>query len=1649
MALSELDQNAVQGSTTTKPRPAHESKNSENDPRSAGPASVNSDQGGLFQPESIGNKFSWNADVLHRFEDDEQREGSAPERPLSPRHVDSDFQNGTTNYAANGQENGQPNGQANGHANGHSPALASGLNNESPHTPNVQGQVDSPTWLRKFSKLPSGFASNETWKDWGRALKFGRRRDTLQQQQYSKEYPQDASDEATRMRASNLVTSLLSGAPAAMFLASSFQKDEHGTRRAPLLLSLLSVELQDVTPPGSRHSKYKLYMEYGVGENRLKWTVMKDLRDFISLHSRLKISLFQSKNFKGAKKVDLPKFPRYYKSSNDPVAHTGNQRTLNNKYLSTSVRTANGNGHANYNDTTNPSQHQQRTLRQSSVGSTHSNGSGGFFRDRLHAIASMVSGDDHEGTELQHHLDENARAYRAKLQEYLDQLILTLALRPQSNKLFQFFELSPIGVMLSYETGYQGKQGYLIVGSSSKAQGWRVGHLRASDIKQMVERHTSKWFLVRNSYVMYVSDIYSTTPLDVFLVDSQFKITFSGSEDCDGGDNESFYDDGMSLMSHEGSKFKKRIPHFTIKLENSERELKVISKSENQARLWVHSLQTMQKNAIWSKKQRFGSFAPVRKNCFAQWFVDGRDYMWAVSSAMEMAKDVIYIHDWWLSPELYMRRPANGNQEWRIDRILKRKAEQGVKIFVIIYRNVGSTVVTDSLWTKHSLIDLHPNIHVIRSPNQWLQNTYFWAHHEKLCMIDHTVGFVGGIDLCYGRYDTPDHVLVDDSQFDFASNQSPTENSVKFQTFPGKDYSNPRIKDFYDLDKPYESMYDRQTTPRMPWHDVHMVVAGQPARDLSRHFVQRWNYLLRQKRPSRPTPILTPPPEFNPEDLDRFNLSGSCEVQILRSAGNWSLGLKHTEHSIQSAYLKLIETSEHYIYIENQFFITSSAFDGTVIENRIGDALVDRIIRAHNEKKKWKAFIVIPLMPGFESEVDEAEGSAVRVIMECQYKSISRTGTSIFAKLKKMKINPYDYIQFYSLRKWGRIGEDRKLVSEQLYIHAKILIVDDRTALIGSANINERSQRGNRDSEVAAVVRDTEVVNSTMDDKPYKAARFAHTLRMRLMREHLGVDVDILDIVERRFNKIEELAKKTKTGQGSKTNNFTTKDYEVGSSMVELASRDVLNMPEGTKRWKNFQNSAGATAQGNDEKYNQINKEDAKENLPQHLQEKSHEPVPLLFHSFNNRAREENAGIRDKKQYSSDARITNNQQQHRDDVEGRGADHMDSTSYQKQKIDAAKTLKKWAKESMVNSSTSVFLPNVSQVLEFLDDTELIKNPESLTDEEEIIIAERNQERWDMLKRVAYLQRVAAKYKVQADEENRKRQKTGLSPLFENREHEEPVETVDGVSDSAASNLAAGGVLPEQPTGDTKEPHGEIEDLPGDNIPVISLDSDGIKTLLDSINDSGNPSKFNKLIDPYCFQDPLSESFYEDVWFENAYRNTLLFREVFHCQPDDTVVTWNEYKTFTKLNTAFMLAQDQDASRRMKPTLTNSTDGDRSTLGLPRPRDNSVRTPDFNEMRRDSVLGNVPTESQLREESPDLDASPASTAPKRGKSGAYAFRKRSPLGGVSVFDRETADKLLSEIQGHLVLFPVDWLYKEVEGGNWFYNMDRIPPLEIYD
>ena len=78
----------------------------------------------------------------------------------------------------------------------------------------------------------------------------------------------------------------------------------------------------------------------------------------------------------------------------------------------------------------------------------------------------------------------------------------------------------------------------------------------------------------------------------------------------------------------------------------------------------------------------------------------------------------------------------------------------------------------------------------------------------------------------------------------------------------------------------------------MPWHDVSIGVIGTPARDVARHFVQKWNFIKEEKAFEREKiPFLMPKSEYV-STRGESEFLGSCEVQLLRSSAFWSSGIQ-------------------------------------------------------------------------------------------------------------------------------------------------------------------------------------------------------------------------------------------------------------------------------------------------------------------------------------------------------------------------------------------------------------------------------------------------------------------------------------------------------------------------------------------------------------------------------------------------------------------------------------------------------------------------------------------------------------------------------------------------------------------------------------
>ena len=182
-----------------------------------------------------------------------------------------------------------------------------------------------------------------------------------------------------------------------------------------------------------------------------------------------------------------------------------------------------------------------------------------------------------------------------------------------------------------------------------------------------------------------------------------------------------------------------------------------------------------------------------------------------------------------MNPEIFMKRPDSGVDSlyWRLDKMLLRKADEGARVKILLYKELKPAL---DLGSDHvvKLHDKHGNIEVRRHPEiiTGALNLFRWSHHEKKVIVDRSFAFVGGIDLCYGRWDSRKHELIDVYPTHPAVDESednPRSHS-KHARWLGKDYKNTfyNMETKTDWDKPLKGYLgiERNEIPRMPWYDV-------------------------------------------------------------------------------------------------------------------------------------------------------------------------------------------------------------------------------------------------------------------------------------------------------------------------------------------------------------------------------------------------------------------------------------------------------------------------------------------------------------------------------------------------------------------------------------------------------------------------------------------------------------------------------------------------------------------------------------------------------------------------------------------------------------------------------------------------------------
>ena len=253
------------------------------------------------------------------------------------------------------------------------------------------------------------------------------------------------------------------------------------------------------------------------------------------------------------------------------------------------------------------------------------------------------------------------------------------------------------------------------------------------------------------------------------------------------------------------------------------------------------------------------------------------------------------------------------------------------------------------------------------------------------------------------------------------------------------------------------------------WHDIQVKVQGVAVMQLWANFADRWDnnsaWLVKQGE----SPLKTCyPPIWNPTQ------PGTQHVQVLRTVTPVRSGfpertMPYGEYTVFCGLQKAISQAESYIYIEEQFLWDCE--------------LADFIAQRMHSQKTLKLIVVMAA----ETELPIHHG-------KWHYHQRSKFFMTVMGVKEKEQIVFGNKTRVYP---YGLYRADGKAV----YVHSKLMIVDDRYVSVGSANFDARSMWV--DTELTLGIVDDTLVPSPLDDTASRRMPVRADLRMQLWTEHL------------------------------------------------------------------------------------------------------------------------------------------------------------------------------------------------------------------------------------------------------------------------------------------------------------------------------------------------------------------------------------------------------------------------------------------------------------------------------------------------------------------------------------------------------------------
>lgn len=237
-----------------------------------------------------------------------------------------------------------------------------------------------------------------------------------------------------------------------------------------------------------------------------------------------------------------------------------------------------------------------------------------------------------------------------------------------------------------------------------------------------------------------------------------------------------------------------------------------------------------------------------------------------------------------------------------------------------------------------------------------------------------------------------------------------------------------------------------------PWHDVHAMVSGPGVWDLVYHFHQRWIY-SKTKNAKQAMKLRIK------SNYSIKGNQGSVQAAALRT---WKELDRHG--GIQAWYATMFRKAKRSIYIENQFPFQNS-FAANLLEKRL------------KEEPQIRVIIVCPMEPNLPGFLGSMIANMSVNDVNDNLAALRRAGDG--------RVRTYSLISQHPT-----VATKRR----QIYVHSKVMIVDDKWITVGSANIDKNGFKDSSELNLGIT-----------------SPKLASELRTRLWQEHLQEDCHDMD----------------------------------------------------------------------------------------------------------------------------------------------------------------------------------------------------------------------------------------------------------------------------------------------------------------------------------------------------------------------------------------------------------------------------------------------------------------------------------------------------------------------------------------------------------